>query len=43
LRHIFGQVRIPHHAQGSGIDEINMPPDQFAKRRFHAALGVFTQ
>ena len=43
LRHVLSQVRIPNYAHGSGIDEVNMPSDQFAKRRLRAALGVFAQ
>jgi hypothetical protein len=43
LRHIFSQMCIPNHAQGSGIDQVNMPSDQFAERRFCPALGVFLQ
>jgi hypothetical protein len=43
LLYVLSQVRIPDHAQGSGIDKVNMPPDQFAKCRLRAPHGVFAQ
>ena len=42
-RHIFGQVRVAHHAQRSRIDEVNVPPRQFGKRGLRPAFGVLAQ
>ncbi|MEK7675698.1 MAG: hypothetical protein AAB676_07685 [Verrucomicrobiota bacterium] len=43
LRHVFGQMRVVNHPQGGGIDEINMPPHQFGKRRLRPEPGVIAQ
>ena len=43
LRNVFGQVRVPNHPQRGGIDEVNVPPHQFGKRRLRPALGVIAQ
>jgi hypothetical protein len=43
LSHVLGQVRIANHAQGSGIDKVNVPSHEFGKRRLRAALRVIAQ
>jgi len=41
LRYVFGVFRIPGVSQGDRLDEIEVPPDKFSKRRFRIAAGVF--
>ncbi len=43
LRHVLGQMRIAHHSQRGGINEVNVPPNQFGKRRLGSASGVIAQ
>ena len=43
LRHVLGQVRIANHAHRGGMDQVNMPPHEFGKRRLRPASGVIAQ
>ena len=42
-RHIFGQVRVANDVRRGGIDEVNVPPDQFGKRDLQLAFGVIAR
>ena len=40
LGHVLGQVCVPDHSQRGGINEVNVPADEFGKRGLRAAPGI---
>jgi hypothetical protein len=43
LRHVFRQMRITNHAARCGINEINVPPDQFGEGGFRTCPRIGAQ
>lgn len=43
LCHVLRQMRVADHAQGGGINEVNVPPHKFGKRGVRPARGVVAQ
>jgi hypothetical protein len=43
LSHILGKMRIHHHPQRGGMNQIEMTSHQFAKSRFGMAPGVIAK
>ena len=43
LRDVMGGMRLAGHAQGGGVDKVDMPLDQFCEGGLRPTLGVVAQ